>query len=51
MIRSQIYLGLYLPQDVKQELDKLAKEDGRSLSSYVRKILADHINGKRQKQD
>lgn len=37
-------MSLRIPREVKEELERLAKEDGRSLSNYVVRILTDHVN-------
>lgn len=33
-----------IPKDLKNEADKIAKSDGRSLSGWVRKLMTDAIN-------
>lgn len=35
------------PEEMKKILQKLAKEDDRKLSSYIQKVLTDHINKKK----
>jgi len=36
-------MSLRIPREVKEELERLAKEDGRSLSNYVVRVLTDHV--------
>lgn len=36
-------MSLRVPKELKEKLEELAREDGRSLSNYVAKILADHV--------
>ena len=37
-------LSFSYPEEQKNALMKLAKNDSRSLSSYVQKVLGDHID-------
>lgn len=37
--------------EVIQKIEKLAKKDGRQFSSYVNKVLADHIEQIESSQD
>jgi hypothetical protein len=43
---SEPRIGLRLSQDLRQAIKALALEDGRSLSSYVARVLADHVRQK-----
>ena len=36
---------------IKQDLERLAKDDRRSLSSYIELVLEAHIEAKKQRQD
>lgn len=36
-------LSFSYPQEMKDELLELAKADSRTLSSYVQRVLADHL--------
>lgn len=33
-----------IPKDLKLEADKIANEDGRSLASWIRKLISDAVN-------
>lgn len=33
-----------IPKDLKLKADKLANEDGRSLASWIRKLISDAVN-------
>lgn len=39
-------LSFSYPENMKEKLIQLAKKDGRSLSGYVQRILASHIEEK-----
>lgn len=39
-------VSLRLPPDVKAAAEKAAREDTRSLSSYIEKLLTDHLRRK-----
>ncbi len=39
-------LGVRLHTDLREALEHLAKEDGRSISQYVERVLADHVRQK-----
>jgi hypothetical protein len=41
-------LNLRVRPTLKAKLEKLAKEDRRTLSAYVEKLLEDHITGNSQ---
>lgn len=43
---SATRLSFSYPQEMKEELQKLAENDQRSLSSYIQVILANHIEKK-----
>ena len=36
-------VSLRMEKELKERLEALAKEDGRSLSNYVVRILTDHV--------
>lgn len=36
-------LGVRLHSDLREALERLADEDGRSISQYVERILAEHV--------
>jgi len=36
-------VSLRMEKELKERLEALAKEDGRSLSNYVVRVLADHV--------
>jgi len=36
-------LSFSYPEELKEELQKLASKDSRTLSSYIQKLLQDHI--------
>ena len=42
MARSA-YMNLRVGPALKAKLEKLAKEDRRSLSAYIKKLLEDHV--------
>ena len=42
MARSA-YMNLRVRPALKAKLEKLAKQDSRSFSSYVKKVLEDHV--------
>ena len=37
-------LSFSYPEELKEKLQKLATKDSRTLSSYVQKVLAEHID-------
>ena len=39
-------LVVIINKEVKAQLSELAKEDGRTLSNYVKVLLENHINNK-----
>lgn len=39
-------LGVRLHTDLREALEHLAKEDGRSISQYVERVLAEHVRQK-----
>ena len=40
---SSAYMNLRVRPALKAKLEKLAKEDRRSLSAYLKKLLEDHV--------
>jgi hypothetical protein len=42
-------LNLRVRPALKTKLERLAKEDRRTLSAYVEKLLEDHVSGASQK--
>jgi predicted DNA-binding protein len=36
-------LGVRLPVEVRKGLERLAADDGRTLSSYVQRLLTEHV--------
>ena len=43
-------LNLRIKPALKAKLDRLAKQDRRTLSAYVEKILDDHVKGIRSRK-
>jgi hypothetical protein len=39
-------LGVRLHSDLRQALEHLADQDGRSISQYVERVLAEHVRQK-----
>lgn len=37
-------IGIIIPKTLKEEADKLACADGRSLGSWIRKLISDEVN-------
>ena len=48
MARSA-YMNLRVGPALKAKLEKLAKEDKRSFSSYVKNVLEDHVKARQAK--
>ena len=44
-----VSMGVRLPQSIKEALEEAAKEDGRTLSNYVVRVLQAHLEGAYQK--
>jgi mRNA-degrading endonuclease RelE of RelBE toxin-antitoxin system len=42
------HLNLRVRPTLKAQLEKLAKEDRRTLSAYIEKLLEDHVEGASQ---
>lgn len=40
---SDVHLSVRVPQSMKDELSRRAAGDDRSISSYVKRVLADHL--------
>jgi hypothetical protein len=40
-LMAKVSLPLYLDEEVKSDLKKLAKADGRSMSKYIESVLKD----------
>lgn len=40
-----------LPDELRSELEKLSKEDGRTLSNLIIKILRDYVESKSRKHN
>ena len=41
--------SLRFPEELKEKLQKLAKDDGRTLSNLIVKILSDYVQNKESK--
>ena len=41
--------SLRFPEELKEKLQKLAKDDGRTLSNLIVKILSDYVQDKESK--
>ena len=41
------YVNLYLPDDLVDKIDKLAKDDERSRNFVIKKILEKYVGGKK----
>lgn len=39
-------LQTHVPADLKKRLEKLAQAEERSVASYVRRVLEEHVKGK-----
>lgn len=44
--RRDARLGVRLHSDLREALERLADEDGRSISQYVERVLAEHVRQK-----
>ncbi len=49
-IKYPLKIGLYPDAKLKEKIEKLAKKDGRSVNSYVLKILRDHVKLNEEKK-
>jgi hypothetical protein len=46
--RRDAQIGFRIRSDLKAELERLAKADGRSLANYLERLLDAHVEAKRQ---
>lgn len=37
-------ISIVIPKELKQKADILANKDGRSLASWIRKLISDEVN-------
>lgn len=44
---GETFFGVYLDTELKAALEKLAAEDDRTMSSYIRTLLKQHIASKK----
>ena len=42
--KSNTRILITLPKELKEQADKIANADGRSLSGWVRKLISDAVN-------
>ena len=42
-------LTLRLPQDIREDLERLAAHDRRKLTQYVQKVLIEHVEAAKKK--
>lgn len=47
MVAKEPPVGVRLPKDVKAALEKLAKDDDRSLSYVINKIVAEYLRARK----
>ena len=40
---THVHVGLRLPAEVREQLQKLADKEQRDFSNYVRKVLFEHV--------
>lgn len=44
LAESNTRISIVIPKDLKQEADKIANADGRSLGGWIRKLISDAVN-------
>ena len=42
-MKNDVQIGVRVPKDLMDKLKKLAEEDDRTVSNYIRRVLAEHV--------